>query len=87
MEKIPNVPSQSHMDKLSGDNFQGINNEVKWNPLKVILITVLLGGLYLGVLMAAFSTGIKMLIALTIAIPISLAAFIGLLQWFNRNYG
>jgi hypothetical protein len=37
--------------------------------------------------MAAFSTGIKTLIALTIAIPISLAAFIGLLHWFNRNYG
>lgn len=87
MDKIPNIPNEGNHETLSGQNFQGINNEVKWNPLKVFLITVLLGGLYLGILFAAFSTGIKMLIALTIAIPISLAAFIGLLQWFNRNYG
>lgn len=87
MGKIPNIPNHGKEETLAGQNFQGLNREVKWNPLKVILITILLGGFYLGILFAAFSTGIKMLIALTIAIPISLGAFIGLLYWFNRNYG
>lgn len=72
---------------MAGSTIPAFTHEVKWTPVKLSLSTGFLSIFYAFLLALTISTKIKMPIALTIAVPISLGAFISLLYWFNPNYG
>ena len=59
--------------------------DIQWNRTSIIVFSLLFGGLYIGGLIAAFSSGVKaFIIAMTVG-PILLGAFIGLLFFASRN--
>lgn len=84
---LEGIPKDGNYEQISGSSIPAFTHEIKWSPLKIALSSLLFGGFYAVLLAIVFSTGVKILISLTIAIPISLATFIGLLYWYNRNYG
>jgi hypothetical protein len=71
MDKMQNIPNEGNHETLAGQNFQGLKNEVKWSPLKIALVTLILGGSYA--------------VLLSIAIPVAIGAFAGLLYYFNKH--
>lgn len=54
---------------LEGQSFQHLKREIKWTPLKIGIVTVILGVPYIGLLILASSIS-KVFLGLLIGVPL-----------------
>ena len=84
---LQGLPGLTKYDNIAGSETTTLRQEFKWNRRRIWFVSLFLIGLYLPILYATLSSGVTIIMILGIATPILLGVFIGLLYWFNRNYG
>ncbi|WP_413161549.1 hypothetical protein ACL6C3_23350 [Capilliphycus salinus ALCB114379] len=61
--KPPTVPN------LEGGSFKHLKREIKWTPLKIVIVTIVLGVPYIALLVLASSIS-KLFLGLLIGVPL-----------------